>query len=66
MCDPVPRPDVQHLEPGTTKEDMNPDTFTDDADMLQSKSPVHRKATGPDLASSQVTPIELPSMLIPS
>ena len=37
VCDSVLRPDGQHLEPGTTKEDMNPDTFTDDADVLLSK-----------------------------
>ena len=68
VCDSVQRPDGQHLEPGTTKEDLNPDTFTDDTDVLLSKSPgdVHRKATGPDLACSQVTPIEPPSVLIPS
>ena len=37
QCDPVARSDVQHLEPGTAKGDINPDTFAEDADVLQSK-----------------------------
>lgn len=69
MCYPVPRPDVQHLEPGAAKEDVNLDTFRKDADVLQPKSPrdVYWKATGLDYACSQVTPscvMEPTSMLI--
>ena len=50
VCDPVPRPDVQHLEPGAAKEDVNPDASTKDAD-----GDVNRKTMGPDFAHSQVT-----------
>ena len=69
MYDPVQGPDVQHLEPGAARKDVNLDTFTES--VLQSKSPenVYWKAMGPDFACSQATltcVMEPTSMLIPS
>ena len=57
VCDPVPRPNVQHLEPSAAKEDVNPDAFTEATYVLQpmSSGDVYWKAMGLDYICSQVT-----------
>ena len=50
---------LTHLEPVAAKENVTPETSTEDAD-----GDVNRKTTGPNLAHCQVSITEAPSMLI--